>query len=279
MNLINKFKCLISATIIAIVIISPLALKADDTIPLSFKEGDVISAAVMNSLLQRLSDVQKGITSSSDIAGTWNCTTATPTAAIPFGLDSNRCVVEGVLCVKSGLLTFDATTGNWYYSGGNSDNPYFDGVESCGLYFGDHGRFEVRSNRLILEVVTDNPHVSVYPLFFANPNMFRFDGPNKDIVECSRIQVQPAPPDGLEATVFGNSVKLTWIDQSSDENSFKVQWKTSANGEWETLGTTAQNETSYTDTGLPAGTYWYRVLATNDYGDSISSSVVQAIIP
>jgi hypothetical protein len=57
-----------------------------------------------------------------------------------------------------------------------------------------------------------------------------------------------------------------------------VQRNTSAVGSWTDLQTTAASVTTYTDSGLIPGTYSYRVIATNNFGDAMSSSVVQAII-
>ena len=56
-------------------ILVPLAIKAVDTIPLTFNQGDVISASVFNQLLANVNNVVNGFSSGADIAGTWSCTT------------------------------------------------------------------------------------------------------------------------------------------------------------------------------------------------------------
>jgi hypothetical protein len=81
---------------------------------------------------------------------------------------------------------------------------------------------------------------------------------------CTRTSTAPTPANALTATVSSTSVALTWVDQSSDETGFKVQRKTSATADWETITTTTANTTSYTNSGLTNGTYWFRVIATNN---------------
>ena len=95
---------------------------------------------------------------------------------------------------------------------------------------------------------------------------------------CVKANIAPAPADALTATVSGTSVALAWTDQNSDETGFKVQYKTSVSGTWTTATTTAADATSYTFSGLTAGTYWFRVVATSGNGDAMSSSEVQGVI-
>jgi hypothetical protein len=115
-----------------------------------------------------------------------------------------------------------------------------------------------------------------------NPNKFFWNVvsslPPLTYVICEKNNQAPAPADAVTATVSGTSVALAWTDQSIDETGFKVQYKTSAKGSWTTSATAAANATAHTITGLTAGTYWIRVIATNTYGDAISSSEIQAVL-
>lgn len=88
----------------------------------------------------------------------------------------------------------------------------------------------------------------------------------------------PLPADGLEGTVSGATVSLSWTDQSTDETGFKVQRKTTVAGAWTTLDTVAANATSYSHSS-GTGAFWYRVLATNDHGDSITSNEIEVVVP
>ena len=84
----------------------------------------------------------------------------------------------------------------------------------------------------------------------------------------------PAAPSGLHATtVTSSEVDLAWTDASTNEDGFKIERKTGAGGAWSQIGTVGANVTTYQDTGLAEGTtYFYRVRAYNDIGNSAYSS-------
>ena len=88
----------------------------------------------------------------------------------------------------------------------------------------------------------------------------------------------PAAPSNLSATITGgNSVNLTWSDNSTTETGFRVERKTGA-GAYSTLATKAVNVTSHSDTTVTAGnTYTYRVVATGS-PDSPASNEVVAVL-
>ena len=97
----------------------------------------------------------------------------------------------------------------------------------------------------------------------------------------------PAPTD-LTATADpeNQQIFLTWTDNSGDtnEDSFIIQRQVNG-GVWDNnYATVAADSTSYTDTGLDAGTYTYRVIAhLNDDSsgnpcDSSPSNVASAVI-
>jgi hypothetical protein len=64
------------------------------------------------------------------------------------------------------------------------------------------------------------------------------------------------------------SLRVTWSDNSSNEDGFKLERKTGS-GSYGQIATVGAGVTSYTDTGLnPGDTYTYRVRAFNAVGDS-----------
>jgi hypothetical protein len=74
-------------------------------------------------------------------------------------------------------------------------------------------------------------------------------------------------------TASATTVTFTWTDASSNETGFEVQ--RAAAGVWGTIGETAANVATYTDTGLTAGTlYSYRVRAL---GSSSTSGWTTAV--
>ena len=79
----------------------------------------------------------------------------------------------------------------------------------------------------------------------------------------------------LDILSFRRTVSLTWTDSSTDETGFKVLRKDSLTGSYSTITTTSADATSYSDTVTAAGSYWYRVSATNINGDSVASKMVK----
>jgi hypothetical protein len=89
----------------------------------------------------------------------------------------------------------------------------------------------------------------------------------------------PAAPDGLTATAVSSSgIDLSWNDKSDNESSFKIERSDDTDPlSYTPLDTVNANVTSYSDTGLSAlTTYWYRVSAFNDDGESAFSNEVGA---
>jgi hypothetical protein len=86
-----------------------------------------------------------------------------------------------------------------------------------------------------------------------------------------------APTDLVAEVVSGTEVRLSWKDNSDNEEGFKIERKT-LDGEWSEIATVSANVTTYNDTGLTAGTtYYYRVKAYNSVGESDYSNVVSVV--
>ena len=88
----------------------------------------------------------------------------------------------------------------------------------------------------------------------------------------------PTPPTGLTATAISSSqINLSWTDTAGDESGFQIDQAT--NSAFTTgLTTVSVGEvTSYSATGLSASTtYYYRVRATNNIGDSANTATASA---
>ena len=77
----------------------------------------------------------------------------------------------------------------------------------------------------------------------------------------------PPPPPATA------KLKLTWVDNSDNEDGFEIEKKVAAEGTYATLATVATNSTSYTDTGLTLNqAYCYRLRAFNTVGYSSYSN-------
>ena len=88
----------------------------------------------------------------------------------------------------------------------------------------------------------------------------------------------PGAPSGLSAVATSSSeIDLSWTDGSSDEDQFELQ-RSLDGAAWSTVTSTLPaNTTAYGDTGLnPDTEYFYRVRATNAFGESPWSNVASA---
>ncbi len=91
-------------------------------------------------------------------------------------------------------------------------------------------------------------------------------------------------PQALSATVVAiNQINLSWTDNSSNEDGFKIERAPDNGGvpgPWTQIATVGANVTNYADTGLvPSTPYWYRVRAYNSVRDSDYSNLASVTIP
>ncbi len=106
--------------------------------------------------------------------------------------------------------------------------------------------------------------------------------PAVDAVLAVTFQVvssAPARPEDLQATVLSStSVRLDWIDASDDEQSFRIERRSSILAPFTEVGAVAANVTTFTDATLQPGTsYAFRVRACNVAGCSEYAGPVIAI--
>ncbi len=88
----------------------------------------------------------------------------------------------------------------------------------------------------------------------------------------------PNAPSNLVATAASTSaITLAWADNASDETGYYVQRSVDGGVTWALVATLGYNATSFSDSGLSAGTsYTYQVYAYNSVGNSAFSNIASA---
>jgi alpha-tubulin suppressor-like RCC1 family protein/subtilisin family serine protease len=89
----------------------------------------------------------------------------------------------------------------------------------------------------------------------------------------------PVAPKSLTAVVVSATrVDLAWTDDSFNESGFKIERKLDTSGTYASIGTVGAGVSSYSDaTTIGGNLYFYRVSATNSYGDSPYSNEASAL--
>jgi hypothetical protein len=301
--------------VIATAVLVPLGTYAIKTIPLTFAEGDVMSASVLNSLMSRIESATSPLTAD-DFVGTWTLTQIVPVFGEPSnpsctssGINlSDECSIKDttvsqdqrsrsredtVVITKnsSNNVSFSQTKYASFYEDENGPRPSIGNISILSEYvLVNNGMystlFDVKKKGDTITLI--NKITSSTTSIISKKNTTGVVGNETsstfylaqsfNIIRLVRKNSPPAPANSVNATVSGTSIALAWTDQSIDETGFKVQYKTSVKGSWTTSATASANATTYTITGLTAGTYWIRVIATNTYGDAISSSEIQAVL-
>ena len=106
----------------------------------------------------------------------------------------------------------------------------------------------------------------------------------QDIISWTYTPLPSSPPTAptnlTAAPASGTQINLAWMDNSTNEDGFKIERKIGAGGTYAQLGVVGTNQTMYFDTSLnPNTTYFYRIRATNTAGDSAYSNEVSATTP
>jgi hypothetical protein len=269
--------------VIATAVLVPLGTYAVKTIPVTFSEGDVISASVMNALMNRI-DEATGTLEPDDLLGSWALRQTVPYNGQPGNGScrlNNSCNITGLTDSADGITRYRNDTVTITKSGATYS---FSQNNVASFVSGHTNSAETGTFAIAADIIIFNDNSGGQNFYYAKKKSKNkiilqqiATGSNSfNLIVLEKNNVAPAPADAITATVSGTSVALAWTDQSTDETGFKVQYKTSAKGSWTTATTTAANATSYTISSLTAGKYWIRVVAKNGDGDAISSSEVQA---
>ena len=257
-------------------------LGGDFETPHEFKSGDTISADMMNEIFDYIKNANKMI-SASELIGTWSCLLYTRSSECrTAGWDN---ATDGVILPyvhNTDNITF-IDDGDGTYSYTTPAPNIFSCADASDAGFGD---WIVKNNALWIVFssggnageATDANDVKVVKLKKVSNSKLLMEYNSASIpvlAECEKQNLPPTTPAIFTASASGKTVTLAWTDNSTDETGFKVLRKDSCDGSYSTLTTTSADATSYSDTAPAAGSYWYRVSATNSNGDSVASKMVR----
>jgi large repetitive protein len=102
------------------------------------------------------------------------------------------------------------------------------------------------------------------------------DSPPSQVVSATTAIDPPSAPSITTVISSSSQIDLSWNDVAT-ATGYRVERSSDGATGWAPVATLGQDGTTYSDTGLSAGTtYSYRVFATNAAGDSPPSQVVSA---
>ncbi len=135
-----------------------------------------------------------------------------------------------------------------------------------------------------VEVATTGPNVTRYANVDLNSNtryFYRVRAFNRgnlsaysNVAEVLTLAKPPAEPQNLVATTRVNlQINLAWVDNSSSEDSFKIERKLGKTGVYVQIAAVGRDVVNYADVNLqPVTQYFYRVRAVNPGGPSAYSN-------
>jgi hypothetical protein len=96
--------------------------------------------------------------------------------------------------------------------------------------------------------------------------------------------IAPPPPGSVRAATFtltGGDILITWdkIDRYPAITGYGIYRSDAEDGDSTQIHRNSSYGDDYEDTGLPPGTWWYRVTTVNDLGEGPPSSPVSALTP
>jgi len=238
---------------------------------------------MMNEIFDYIKNANKMITAS-ELIGTWSCLRYTRNSSCAVddtitwgwtvGTDSVYRYNSGTLVmIDDGDSTYSYTTSkpNMFSCSDSGYTGLGNWVVKNNILFIDYSKAGTKGDP---SLPAETMHVKLKKV--SNSKLLMEIEDTKTVfAECDKQNLPPTTPATFTASASGKTVSLAWTDNSTDETGFKVLRRDSLTGSYSTVTTTSADATSYSDTVTAAGSYWYRVSATNSNGDSTGSKVVK----
>ena len=253
--------------------LSHQAAAADYESAQRLEDGDVISAEVMNDILDRIELTLRSATSA-DLLGNWDVTQTTcPQGGL--GNCSNLLsdgygnAIDSLYRQRTDTVVF-SDNGDGSYSYQTEDYCAFvrggAGNSDCsGNYAVVDGRFIINQSGFAAYVIT---RVSDTRFILS---MNASGSGSFNIIRLDKKGLAPAAPTSLSVTSNSEGNQLSWTAGDDTATSYRIMSKDEASDDFSELGTAT--EANFTD-GSPNSSRQYRVFAINDNGTSIGSNVV-----
>lgn len=256
---------------------------ADDASALyEFEEGELISANVFNDFFRYIQN-SKSIMDSSSLVGIWSMVNFVANADYKYPSDSVDS--DDLYAYKTIDVTFSSDGDGTYSWSSSGYNPFDRSTEA--LHTGSQsGSYKIFNNVFFANYFADSQWNRVVcvvhkisPIKMLIVNMQNSGNADESVfMVCDRVDIPPIKPTQLKAISQGFAVTLTWKDNSSNETGFKVFRRKQGEKIWTPVASLNSDITLYEEIVSSTGKYWYRVRATNIYGDSYGSNVAKATI-
>ncbi|RJP75076.1 MAG: hypothetical protein C4522_21730 [Desulfobacteraceae bacterium] len=245
----------------------------DFEMPHKFLPGDVISADVMNEVFRYIQE-SKNEVKMDDMVGKWKC--------IKFYADTGYYQNPTYTRHENGIVRFtemsmtitknDDGTYEWESIPKNFFYPAVE-TDNCN----GHGQIDIFYDTLVVTYNTcSSEEVSSTVFAISKITSTKIKIGWNWILEKQNLP--PENPSDLIASTSELQVTLNWLDNSEDEAGFKIFRKNNAEDDYSEIGTVESNIITYTDTVPASGSYWYRIKAINEHGNSLGSNVARVSV-
>ena len=256
-----------------------------------FTEGDVVSAEVLNDILDRIELSTKTITEP-ELVGNWQATWKTCINGGP-GNCSGLNAGEGWTDAIDSL--YRTRTDTWAIRD-DGDGTFSIGIEkycflgaSGGVYYNDpcEMRVAVDASIALFGIITNvnnaseqSGHSTFFQIKRISPTRFFLwklsSGSNSFVtLQLDRLDTEPPSTADLTAEIGAQSIVLNWTLLDESGITYNIFRKSRGKEESKFAEIAKVTESTYTDSDVSSGnTYLYRVFAKNEFGTGIGSNVV-----